>query len=192
MNTLARPTLRRCLTLAGGGLVAILASAMLLACADPTPTPAPTATSEPTTMPTDVPPTATATIGATATVTPTDAPASATPEPTDEPRAPASPNPAVARPAAPRPTAAPAYEVKWWADQPHLDKDLGCTAMTWEVTGAKAVYLRWPNQDEHQVGLTGRQEGVCIDEGERAVFTLRVVRPDGSQEVREMALERDD
>jgi hypothetical protein len=162
----------------------------LAGCAKPTPTPEPTATAEPTiALPTE-----TATLAATATVS-----ATATSEPTTVPPTEAAAQPAApVAPAAtqgPRPSAVPppsAYVVQLWADQPHLDRDLGCTVIHWDVTGAKEVWLRWPNQGENQVEAKGTQEGVCIDEGERAVFTLRVVKPDGSDDVREMVLERDE
>ncbi len=171
-------------TLAGGAL-ALLLTFGLTACT-PTPTPEPTATVEPTDVPTALPPPSTATPRPTATEPAT---ATSTSEPTvvpTEPQAAAPP-----QPTAVPPSPAPTYEVKWWADQAHMPKDLGCTSINWEVTGAKEVYLRWPDQDENLVEHAGRQEGVCLKEGERAVFTLRVVKPDGSNDIREMKLERD-
>lgn len=174
-----------------GVLSLLLASAGLAACS-PTPTPEPTATSEPTDVPTALPPPSTATTAATATEA-----ATATAEPTAVPAMATAAGVAPDRPAAaaPPPTApppAPAYEVQLWADQPRLPKDLGCTTIHWNVIGAKEVYLRWPNQDENKVEHAGTQEGVCLDEGERAIFTWRIVRQDGSNDIREMALERDD
>jgi hypothetical protein len=180
---------RRVPSLGRGALV--LGLVVAGGCAGPSPTPPPSPTPAPTELP---PPTASPTEALpTDTATPE---ASATPEPSAT--LPATSAPArTAAAAPPRPTAVPpapavTYDVRWWADQPRLPKDLGCTTIHWEVVGAKEVYLRWPHQDENKVQASGVQEGVCIDEGERAVFTLRVVKPDGSQDVREMVLERED
>lgn len=177
--------------LLGFGLLA------LAGCASPTPVPTPTP------EPTLAPPTetataeasatlsATATLSVTATSEPTVAPPTLAATTAAQPAGPTAP-PVTA---APRPSAVPpplAYDVQLWADQPNLPKDLGCTVIHWNVIGAKEVWLRWPNQGENQVEAKGTQEGVCIDEGERAVFTLRVVKPDGSDDVREMVLEREE
>jgi hypothetical protein len=171
------------------GLLAVAAlSAIVAACATPEPTPVPTAIPLPTVEPTLAPPTEPPTEAAspTAEATATELPPTAAP--TRPPQAAAQPAASKVPPAPP----APAYDVKWWADQPRMPKDLGCTQINWEVTGGKEVWLRWPNQDEQKVEAKGRQEGVCLNEGERAVFTLRVVRQDGTSDIREMALERDD
>jgi hypothetical protein len=165
----------------------------LAGCASPTPTPTPvpTQTSEPTATATEPQPTETATVEPTATITPTETVAPTAPRPAAAPATQGAAAP-TRRPAVP--TAAPAarYVVNLWADQPVLPKDLGCTTIHWQVVGGKEVWLRWPNQDEQKVEAAGTQEGVCIDEGERAVFTLRVVKPDGANDVHEMTLERED
>jgi hypothetical protein len=160
----------------------------LVGCAAPSPTPEPTASPVPTGTATALPsetPTeeATATQSATATLEPTAVPTTAAAAATRPP----------AQPTALPPTAAPAaaaYDVKWWADKAQLTLEENCTAINWEVTGAKEVWLQWPHQAENQVEPKGRQDYVCIGEGERAIFKLRMVLPDGSHDLREMLIER--
>jgi hypothetical protein len=178
-SILSRP---RALGIAGAVVLGLAVA--LVGCAAPTPTPAPTA--EPTATATEMPPTATATISATATMAPTET-AMPTVKPTPKPTRP----PVTAAPTAIPATPVPAFVIKFWADQTHLDKETSCTAVNWETSGIKEVYLQWPGQAEEGKGGTGRQENVCIDKGEEVTFKLRVVKQDGSSETREVTIKRD-